>query len=46
MLFMVVGSIIGTVLGGRLLGIVPDGVLLPLLAMILVASAWKVWQHD
>ncbi|MGO4332926.1 sulfite exporter TauE/SafE family protein [Cupriavidus sp. 2TAF22] len=42
---MAVGSILGAYLGGRLLGIVPTTVLLPLLAAILVVSAVKVWRH-
>jgi hypothetical protein len=29
-----------------MLGLVPDHVLLPLLAAILVISAWKVWRHE
>jgi len=44
-LFMAAGSILGTFIGGLLLGIVPDGVLLPMLAAILVISAYKVWNH-
>ncbi|MBB6464902.1 putative membrane protein YfcA [Aminobacter lissarensis] len=43
--FMAVGSIVGTFTGGQLLGIVPDNVLLPGLAAILLVSAWKVWGH-
>ena len=42
---MAVGSLFGAFLGGRLLGIVPAGVLLPLLAAVLVVSAAKVWRH-
>lgn len=42
---MAVGSIIGTFIGGRLLGVVPSSILLPLLAVILLASAYKVWGH-
>ncbi len=42
---MAIGSIVGTFLGGQLLGIVPSGVLLPLLAAILIISAIKVWRH-
>ncbi|AWC23687.1 permease [Aminobacter sp. DSM 101952] len=45
LLIMAAGSIVGTYIGGRLLGIVPDGVLLPMLSLILVISAVKVWQH-
>lgn len=43
--FMAFGSVVGTFIGGRLLGLVPDYVLLPALAAILVISAWKVWRH-
>jgi uncharacterized protein len=32
-------------IGGRLLGLVPPAVLLPLLAVIFVLSAIKVWLH-
>lgn len=42
---MAAGSLIGAWIGGRLLGIVPGGVLLPLLAAILVISSVKVWKH-
>ncbi len=42
---MAAGSIVGTFLGGMLLGVVPSWVLLPALAAILVWSAWKVWGH-
>lgn len=42
---MAVGSIIGSFIGGRLLGIVPDAVLLPMLAAILVLSAFKMLRH-
>jgi uncharacterized membrane protein YfcA len=45
LLIMAVGSIVGTFLGGCLLGVVPSAVLLPMLAGILVISAVKVWQH-
>jgi uncharacterized membrane protein YfcA len=44
-LVMAVGSILGSFIGGRLLGVVPSSVLLPLLALILVLSAVKVWRH-
>lgn len=44
-LVMAVGSIVGTFIGGLLLGIVPTSILLPLLAGILVISAYKVWRH-
>lgn len=45
LLVMAVGSLVGAFLGGRLLGVVPTSVLLPLLAAILIWSAIKVWRH-
>ncbi|MCO6177319.1 sulfite exporter TauE/SafE family protein [Ciceribacter sp. RN22] len=45
LLVMAAGSIVGTFVGGRLLGIVPNVVLLPALAVILLISALKVWRH-
>jgi uncharacterized membrane protein YfcA len=44
-LVMAAGSIVGSFIGGQLLGLVPNTVLLPLLALILVLSAVKVWKH-
>lgn len=44
-LVMAAGSIVGSFIGGQLLGLVPSAVLLPLLAAILVLSAIKVWRH-
>ncbi len=44
-LAMAAGSIIGTAAGGALLGVVPSAVLTPLLALLLMLSARKVWQH-
>ena len=44
-LVMAAGSIVGSFIGGLLLGLVPSPVLLPLLAVILVLSAVKVWRH-
>jgi len=44
-LAMAAGSIVGSFIGGRLLGLVSPTVLLPLLAVILVLSAIKVWRH-
>lgn len=44
-LAMAAGSIAGALAGGLLLGIVPEFVLLPLLAAILVVSAIKIWRH-
>lgn len=45
LLAMAAGSIVGTFLGGQLLGVVPSTVLLPILAIILVISAFRVWRH-
>jgi hypothetical protein len=44
-LVMAAGSIFGSFIGGQLLGLVPNAVLMPLLAIILVLSAVKVWKH-
>jgi len=41
LLVMAAGSIVGTFIGGRLLGFVPTYILLPLLAAVLVISAVK-----
>jgi uncharacterized protein len=45
LLVMGAGSIVGTYVGGRLLGVVPTYVLLPLLGTVLLISAVKVWRH-
>jgi hypothetical protein len=44
-LVMAAGSIAGSFIGGRALGLVPSPILLPLLAVILAISAIKVWRH-
>jgi uncharacterized protein len=44
-LVMAGGSVVGTFIGGQLLGIVPSQFLLPLLATVLVISAVKIWRH-
>jgi uncharacterized membrane protein YfcA len=44
-LVMAAGSIVGSFVGGRLLGMVPSPTLLPLLALILMISAVKIWRH-
>lgn len=44
-LVMALGSLVGTWIGGLLLGVVPDAVLLPMLALILLVSSVKVWRH-
>lgn len=43
-LVMAVGSIAGGFVGARLLGVIPNAVLLPLLALLLMISAVKVWR--
>lgn len=43
---MAAGSVVGTFVGGFLLGVVPSAVLLPLLVIVLLASAVKVWRHE
>jgi hypothetical protein len=35
-----------TIVGGLLLGAVPSVVLIPLLVLLLLFSAVKVWRHD
>lgn len=45
-LVMAAGSLLGTFLGGQLLGVVPSAFLMPVLAVILVVSAVKVWRHE
>lgn len=45
LLVMAGGSIFGAFIGGMLLGIIPNAVLLPALALILLISAAKVWRH-
>ena len=42
---MAAGSIAGTLLGGLLLGVVPDLVLVPALALLLLLSSVKLWRH-
>lgn len=44
-LAMTVGSLVGTFLGGMLLGVVPASALVPLLAIVLVISAVKIWRQ-
>ena len=45
-LVMAAGSVFGSFLGGQMLGIVPAVILIPLLAVILLLSAAKVWRHS
>lgn len=42
---MAAGSVTGSVAGGLLLGVVPELVLVPLLVVLLLFSAVKVWRH-
>lgn len=42
---MAAGSVVGTVIGGLLLGVVPSAVIVPLVVVLLLLSAWKVWRH-
>ena len=42
---MAAGSIAGALVGGLLVGVIPDGVLIPTLAAILLISAAKVWNE-
>ncbi|MDO9163287.1 MAG: sulfite exporter TauE/SafE family protein [Methylococcaceae bacterium] len=42
---MAAGSLFGAFLGGQLVGMVPPGLLMPLLAVILVISVIKIWRH-
>lgn len=42
---MAIGSVLGAFLGGLLLRWAPSPILLPVLAIILMASAIKVWRH-
>ncbi|HVM13178.1 MAG TPA: sulfite exporter TauE/SafE family protein [Egibacteraceae bacterium] len=43
---MALGSVTGVLLGGLLLGVVSDLVLVPILAVLLILSAFKIWKHD
>jgi uncharacterized membrane protein YfcA len=46
LLIMAAGSIVGAFIGGHLLGLVSNRVLLPLLVALLLISAVKVWRHE
>lgn len=43
---MASGSVVGSILGGRLLGLVPTSVLLPMLSALLAWSAIRLWRHE
>lgn len=45
-LIVPVGSITGAMVGGLILGMLPDLVLAPALAVILLVSAVKLARHD
>jgi uncharacterized membrane protein YfcA len=45
LLAMTAGSIAGTVVGALLLGVVPNLALIPVLALLLLFSAVKIWRH-
>lgn len=42
---MAAGSVAGSVGGGLLLGAVPTAVIVPLVVVLLLVSAVKVWRH-
>ena len=46
LLVMAAGLIVGTFIGGLLLGLVPNSISLPVLAALLLISAVKVWRHE
>ena len=43
--WIAIGSILGTLIGALLLGYVSAAILIPLLTLILLLSALKVWRH-
>jgi uncharacterized protein len=45
LLVMAAGPILGTFIGGLLLGVIPNSILLPFLAALLVISSVKMWRH-
>ena len=45
LLVMAAGSIVGALIGGLLLGLVSNSVLLPFLAALLLFSSIKIWRH-
>ena len=44
LLVMAAGSIVGTFIGGQLLGLIPNSILLPILAALLLLSAIQIWR--
>ncbi len=45
LLVMAAGSIAGAFIGAQLVGVIPSTLLLPVLSLILLVSAIKVWRH-
>jgi uncharacterized membrane protein YfcA len=45
LLWMAIGSMVGTLLGALLLGVVAAALLYPLLALVLAFSAFKIWRR-
>jgi len=45
LIIMAAGSIAGSFIGGQLLGLLSSSILLPILTVILLVSAVKVWLH-
>src|SRR5262245_37053314 len=44
---MAAGSVVGSFIGGRLLlGVLSNTVMLPIVALVLVYAAWRIWRHD
>ncbi|MFC5291270.1 TSUP family transporter [Actinokineospora guangxiensis] len=43
---MIAGSVTGALIGGLLLGVIPDLILVPTLSLILLASAFKLARHS
>lgn len=43
---MTTGSVVGTLSGGLLLGVIPNAVLIPALIALLLASSFKMWRHQ
>ena len=46
LLAMTAGSVVGSIVGALLLGVVPHLVLIPTLALLLLLSAVKLWRHQ
>ncbi|MFC7621512.1 TSUP family transporter [Microlunatus sp. GCM10028923] len=45
MISMTAGSVVGTLVGAMLLGVIPNLILIPALALLLIISAVKLWRH-